>query len=340
MKVCWATDYAGIGNSYGYSVQNAKAREALAAAGVTFERDAALVVHVAPGHLFEPVEGRLNVLYTAWETEVLPPRYVAHYARADAVVVTASFLMDVVRRRLPDKPVYLCPLGVDTETYDFRRRRRPLGKPFRFLWVGAPNARKGWELVVAAFAPFLGDRRVELYLKTTVTDRVVRRRNVVFDSRRLPARDLAALYHSAHCFLLPSFGEGFGLTLAEAMSTGLPVIYTPWSSLTDLAPVEARCGYPVRYRMVPVRVRDDGGLARADAPGSPGVPAELAQADIRHLTETMAEVIRRYPHALKRGERAARRIRRHFTWRRTGQRLARILMEVQRSWRQAETCAA
>ena len=35
---------------------------------------------------------------------------------------------------------------------------------------------------------------------------------------------LVQMYHHAHAFCFPSMGEGFGLTLAEAMATGLPVI--------------------------------------------------------------------------------------------------------------------
>ena len=341
MKVCWATDYFGLGNSYGYSVHNAKARAALAEAGGAFDADADVAVHVAPGHLFRPLAGKVNVLYTAWEMEALPPLYVERYAQADAIVVTASFLVEVVRRALPDKRVYWCPLGVDTRTFFWRRRERPLGRPFRFLWVGAPNARKGWELVAAAFGPFSGDRRFEMYLKTTVTDSLVRRGNVVFDSRRMSEGELAALYHSAHAFVFPSFGEGFGLTMAEAMATGLPVVYTPWSALTDLAPTAARCGYPVRYRMMDVMVQDNGGVVRpGGAPAQRAVPARLAQADPDDLARTMLGVWRDYRHALRRGRRAAERIRRHFTWRHTGRRLARILKEVSASCPRAETCAA
>jgi hypothetical protein len=44
----------------------------------------------------------------------------------------------------------------------------------RFLWIGAPNARKGWELVLQAWRVFAGDPHYELYLKTTVTETTAR----------------------------------------------------------------------------------------------------------------------------------------------------------------------
>jgi len=308
-------------------VHNARSREAIERAGVTITPDAPIAVHVAPAHLFKPIEGKLNVLYMAWETDVLPASYCDHIARADAIVVTAAFLVKVVRKTFPHKPVFLCHEGVDTERFSFRRREKPLRRPFRFLWVGAPNARKGWELVLQAWRPFAGDGRVELYLKTTVTDRIERYRNVIFDSRNLPPDQLVSLYHSAHVFLFPSFGEGFGLTMAEAMATGLPVAYTPWSSLNDLA--DASCAFPLRFRLVPAWATPNGGLStEAQSPDTRAVRTRLAQAEPGHLAECMLRMFGNYPRAVRKGVRAARRIRRRFTWKRTGVRLAAILEEV------------
>jgi len=327
LTVCWATDYEAVGNSYGYSVHNARSRQALVQAGVALDADAPVAVHVAPAHLFRPLPGKFNVLYMAWETDALPSGYIERMAQADALIVTASFLVDVVRKALPDKPTFLCHEGVDTDLFGFRRREKPVGKPFRFLWVGAPNARKGWELVLEAWRPFADDGRVELYLKTTVTNRFERFRNVIFDSRNMTREDLAALYHSAHAFLFPSFGEGFGLTMAEAMATGLPVAFTPWSSLNDLA--DASCGYPLKFRLVPTWATPNGGLStETQPPDDQAVRTRLAQAEPGHLAERVQEIFRRYPRALRLGARAARRIRERFTWQRTGLRLAAILKEA------------
>lgn len=327
LAVCWATDYEGIGNSYGYSVHNARSREALVDAGVRVRPDAPIAVHVAPAHLFHPLRDRINVLYMAWETDVLPAAHRQGIARADVVIVTASFLVDVLEAAFPGKPVYLCHEGVDTGLYSFRRRQKPLRRPFRFLWVGAPNARKGWELVLAAWKPFEDNGRAELYLKTTVTNRLERYRNVIFDSRNLAPQELVQLYHSAHAFLFPSFGEGFGLTMAEAMATGLPVAYTPWSSLSDLA--DESCAYPLRYKLLPAWATPQGGLStEAHRPNDKAVRTRLAQAETAHLAERAIEMFRHYPAAVRKGHRAARRIRERFTWKHTGRRLAAILQEV------------
>ncbi len=44
------------------------------------------------------------------------------------------------------------------------------------------------------------------------------------------------MYKSSSVLLAPSRGEGFGLTPLEAMSVGIPVIYSDWSGFTDTAP--------------------------------------------------------------------------------------------------------
>ncbi len=327
MNITWATDYFGDGNAYGYSIHNRRAREAAREAGLTLTDDADVAIHVCPAHRFEPIAGKQNILYTAWEAEDLPPRYVEQMKRADALVVTAAFLLPIVRRQVPGVPVFLCHLGVDAETFPFTRRQHRHGQTLRFLWLGAPNARKGWELILQAWRVFAGDRRFELYIKTTVTGKRERIDNIVFDSRNYTQQELTDLYHSAHAFLFPSFGEGFGLTMAEAMATGLPVIYTPWSAMNDLA--DASCGYPLRYRMIPARVTNSGGLltsasSKTAEMAKGAVHTRLAHADAVNLVERMAEVVRDYPRAAAKGERAARRIRKRFTWTRTGQRLARI----------------
>ncbi len=105
VRIAWATDYHGDGNSFGYAVHNDEARSALVRAGATIDSGAPVAVHVAPAHRFRPIQAKLNVLYTAWESTDLTQSVREGVARADAVAVTARFLVDPFRRAVPGLPV-------------------------------------------------------------------------------------------------------------------------------------------------------------------------------------------------------------------------------------------
>lgn len=356
-SVQWATNYAGMANSFGYSVHNNRARQALEATGVRIEDSAPVALHVTPPHRFFAIPGKVNVAYIAWEAYELPDLFRERLIFADAVCVTAKYLLEPMRKILPDKRVYYVPEGVDFERYKFVDRttkdRRPIaqpkrrgGRPFRFLWVGAPNDRKGPKHVLAAWkalkpgGPLYDEvgKHCELYIKTTVKPdskayvgivrggdktpdgRVVEEENVIYDTRKLSIDDLAELYGSAHCFLFPSVGEGFGLTFAEALATGLPSIYTAETAMLDLAPPDLKLAYPVKFGWTPNRWY----WPNADGYGTEmEVHVRLPNAEITDLAVQMAYVATHYQQALERGRRAAEYVKR-FTWEECG----RLLREV------------
>ncbi|MHC4202698.1 MAG: glycosyltransferase, partial [Planctomycetota bacterium] len=335
-----------------------------------------VAIHVAPAHRFRPLEGKLNILYTAWESTDLTPDVREGMARADAVAVTARFLVDAVRRELPTQSVHYCPLGVRAEDFPYVERRDPTakdnsfhrrarrgrrerqlvsarfqvaprlpsfsacsafsavkavvpGRRFRFLWLGAPNERKGWGVAMEAWrglariASMPGARlpRAELYVKTSVTGRraeiPVRCAPVIFDSRRLPRAELSRLYRSAHAFLFPSFGED-------------PLRYELIRH--DLQRQPQRQKQPqmnADKRKLNVSARDAGGSIcvhqRSSAvPVSPWA-VTFARASPEDLLRRMIEVMTDYGRALRKGRLAASRIRREFSWERTGRTLAKIV---------------
>jgi glycosyltransferase involved in cell wall biosynthesis len=56
----------------------------------------------------------------------------------------------------------------------------------------------------------------------------------VHRSGYVPASRLSTLYQSASALLFPSFEEGFGFPVLEAMANGLPVVTSNTSSIPEL----------------------------------------------------------------------------------------------------------
>jgi glycosyltransferase involved in cell wall biosynthesis len=58
--------------------------------------------------------------------------------------------------------------------------------------------------------------------------------NLITFTGYVPDEDLIAIYNAAHMLILPSFYEGFGLPVVEAMACGTPVIASNVSSLPEV----------------------------------------------------------------------------------------------------------
>jgi glycosyltransferase involved in cell wall biosynthesis len=64
-------------------------------------------------------------------------------------------------------------------------------------------------------------------------------------------QEVFELVNACDVYLSLHRGEGFGMTLAEAMAMGKPVVCTDWSATTEFCKPE--CTIPVPYRLAPVK---------------------------------------------------------------------------------------
>jgi len=325
-KLFWFTDipeHKAIGNAYGYAVHNRTLRKYVSEIADLSQDAEDVLLIIAPEFYAKKVPGKTNWLFTMFEGETLPDPWVENVQRADYLLTPSTWVREKFSKYFPKDKIFVVNHGVEP-CFAYKKRRFPRNeKPFRFLWVGAPNERKGWKdlIYIWEYAGYSRSPHIELYLKTTMWGKVERRGNVILDGRKLPLEDLIKLYHSAHCFLFPTHGEGFGLTLAEAMRTGLPCISTYYSGVTDF--FDETVGYPVDYKLEKKNI-----YFRSEALDEPGACTYAAAPKWEQFSEKMLEVYENYNKALRKGKKAYQRIAGQFTWPKAARTLVDIMTGV------------
>ena len=204
-------------------------------------------------------DAALNILRTTFETDRIPNDWLPAIDMFDEVWVFSehnriSFHQGGVA---PEKLRVLgsfVDTGVFTPGGRKRKRSEALRERFVFLSIFDWQLRKGWDILLRAYCEeFAPDHGVGLLLKVTrshghtveliqeqMADVIQSagysmsdRSDIEILDAALTTDELAALYRSAHAFVLASRGEGWGRPYMEAMASGLPTIGTSGSGNMD-----------------------------------------------------------------------------------------------------------
>ena len=175
---------------------------------------------------------------------------------ADLVLVACGFVEQTIREFLPAKQIAVAPYGVDAEFWSPENEeeerqgeqgtKRPQDNKIRFIYAGQSSIRKGIPVLLEAWEKAaLRDAELLLVGSWQLAHSKLKHlpRDVCFIGPVGPAQ-LRALYRESDVFVFPSFFEGFGLVLLEAMACGLPVIASDRSAGPML--VDPECGRLVR----------------------------------------------------------------------------------------------
>ncbi|MEY2513029.1 MAG: hypothetical protein QOJ89_387, partial [bacterium] len=258
----------------------------------------------------EALAGRHVVGMWWWEVDALPPRWLRAFDVVDEVWVGSRFVADALAAVSP-VPVVHVPLAV-SEPQASDAGRAELGLPDGFLFgfvydYASIAARKNPLGLIAAYdraVPASERERVRLVLKSLGGDgrwaaehaEVVAAAaacdGVVVVDGHMAAGDKNALLRELDCYVSLHRSEGFGLTIAEAMLLGTPVIATDYGGSRDfVTPFNAR---PVDYRLVSI------------GPGHDPYPATgtWAEPDLAHAAKRMRAAWERPERLRERADRA------------------------------------
>jgi glycosyltransferase involved in cell wall biosynthesis len=272
-----------------------------------------------------------------WEVAALPPRWLRAFDLVDEVWAGSRFVADVLAAVAPVPVVHVAlpvpepacsdagraSLGLPADAFLFgfvfdyasvAARKNPLGLVEAFARAFPPGA--GADGAVGLVLKTLGGERCRAEHAALLDAAAADPRIVVVDAH-LAAADKNALIRALDCYVSLHRSEGFGLTIAEAMLLGTPVIATDYGGSRDLA---------TSFNALLVDARPV-----AIGPGHEPYPAdgEWAEPDLDHAAAQMRAARADPPAGRARARRArADVIARHApaaAGRAMAQRLARVL---------------
>jgi glycosyltransferase involved in cell wall biosynthesis len=241
-----------------------------------------------------------------WETDSIPARWRDAFALIDEIWVYSRFMADNIGAVAP-VPVLALPPPVDPPPEPAAPLRLGVPDGFLFLFVfdylSTVQRKNPVGLISAfkrAFAPGEGPRllikSINAPLRPLAEEEVLwaahGRPDIHVIDRSLTGEELGGLMAACDCYVSLHRSEGFGLTLAEAMAIGKPVIGTRYSGNVDF--MNADNSYLVDFKIGRV------------GPDCEIYPPEgtWAEPSVEHAAELMRRVYGEPGEARARGERA------------------------------------
>ena len=157
-------------------------------------------------------------------------------SRADAVVALSNSEADFQKRNyeLAGALHTVIPNGIDPANYVFSRNDvAGNGRPWQLLFVGQLIALKNIDVLLRALALIKQPVELDLVYHNSALEIALRKLAVELGLKERvrflgpkTRRELAAIYHRADVFVLPSASEALPSVVTEAMLCGTPVVAT------------------------------------------------------------------------------------------------------------------
>jgi glycosyltransferase involved in cell wall biosynthesis len=261
----------------------------------------------------EYFKDRYNIGFWFWELPKFPPEWEPAFEFFDEIWTASKYTAEAIAEVSP-VPVIKIPLCLELPKISLTRANLGFStKKFIFLYLFdfvSSFERKNAFAAVEAFQQAFdkSNEDVLLVLKFSNTDANPQRReqlnalvegwsSIHFVEGHLKREEVYALMKNCDCYVSLHRAEGFGLTMAEAMFYGKPVIATAYSSNLDFMNVSN--SFLVKYELV-ATTEDYGAYPKGSI---------WAEPDVEHAAYLMKYVYENYQEAQQVGARAAEEIR-------------------------------
>jgi glycosyltransferase involved in cell wall biosynthesis/SAM-dependent methyltransferase len=213
-------------------------------------------------------DGHYTIGLWAWELEEFPDMFSTSFNYVDEVWGISSFTSQAIGS-ISTKPVFAFPLPIVEPRVTRPMRRSELGLPEGFVFLFCFDLlsifeRKNPLGLIEAFSkafrpgegPTLVIKVINGDIETRSSERLKlaasQRSDIVIIDRYFDHDANVALMAACDCYVSLHRSEGFGLTLAEAMALGKPVVATGYSGNLDFMTPETSYLVPWKAGTVPV----------------------------------------------------------------------------------------
>lgn len=233
---------------------------------------------------YKPRTDQYQIIYTPWESTKLKNFWKETFNSADATWTTSDWVAGIYEKEGVNNLTTVYPHGIGKEWTPLRKYRKG---PIKFLNLGGPANRKGWQETLDAFREAFGDDPKRAHLTIKAYQRNLARwydsagrvrnpndlPNVTVITKEMTQPELRKFSQGFDCLVYPSYSEGMGLIPMQSLAQGTPTICTgEWAHyskyLGDLS---------LNSSMV-------------DSPWSGEHPGQVCKPDQQHLIELMLKV--------------------------------------------------
>ncbi|MEG3860895.1 glycosyltransferase [Microcoleus sp. herbarium12] len=261
-------------------------------------------------------DNKYNIGFWAWELPRFPAEWQAAFNHFHEIWTYSNYCAEAISQVSPIPVIKIMPsIALAAPSISREALHLPKDK-FIFLFVfdfSSRIERKNTLATIQAFKQAFGENdRVLLIVKSSNSNKFTQAQaslnsalancpNIKHLDGYLSKNQINGLLDACDCYVSLHRCEGFGLTMAEAMFYGKPVIATGYSSNTEFMNVGN--SFLVRYKLIPIE-EDFGPYKKGNI---------WAQPDIEHAADLMQYVFNNYQNAQEIGAVAAEEIQTLFS---------------------------
>jgi len=201
-----------------------------------------------------------------WELENFQEQWLKYLKYLDELWVPSNFVKNAINK-ISNIPIRVIPHAIDTTKVSLTNFRKELNISKTDFVIGfffdssSYVERKNPLALINVFNELslkyphlkllLKISHIDLFKKYLENSKVNINNNVIFLNRNIIQSEVYGLLKELDCYVSPHRSEGFGLTIAEALSVGTPVVCTNYSGPKDFTSNDF-C-YPIPFKKVKIQ---------------------------------------------------------------------------------------